>query len=95
LSHFGHGLLRIARSRLGVAQCGGLPEDLVVGAPPRESYRAQGGSADQTSGIDFRIGGDWAFYVTERDYVQVPPPQAYFEPIIGAARRSTSSVIMP
>jgi len=32
-------------------------------------------------GIDFRIGGDRAFYVPSADYVQVPPPQAYFEPI--------------
>jgi antirestriction protein ArdC len=32
-------------------------------------------------GIDFRIGGSRAFYVPAHDYVQVPPPQAYFEPI--------------
>ena len=31
--------------------------------------------------IDFRIGGSRAFYVPAHDYVQVPPPQAYFEPI--------------
>ena len=31
--------------------------------------------------VDFRIGGDRAFYVPAHDYVQVPPPQAYFEPI--------------
>ncbi|MDW3307854.1 zincin-like metallopeptidase domain-containing protein, partial [Escherichia coli] len=31
--------------------------------------------------IDFRIGGNRAFYVPTEDYVQVPPPQAYFEPI--------------
>ncbi|MBB4024212.1 MULTISPECIES: zincin-like metallopeptidase domain-containing protein [Actibacterium] len=33
------------------------------------------------TGIDFRIGGNRAFYVPAHDYVQVPPPQAYFEPI--------------
>ena len=33
------------------------------------------------TGIDFRIGGGRAFYVPALDYVQVPPPQAYFEPI--------------
>ena len=33
------------------------------------------------TGIDFRIGGDRAFYVPALDYVQVPPPAAYFEPI--------------
>ena len=31
--------------------------------------------------IDFRIGGDRTFYALAHDYVQVPPPQAYFEPI--------------
>lgn len=33
------------------------------------------------TGIDFRIGGNRAFYMPSLDYVQVPPPQAYFEPI--------------
>ena len=33
------------------------------------------------TGIDFRIGSDKAFYVPSLDYVQVPPPAAYFEPI--------------
>ena len=33
------------------------------------------------TGIDFRIGGNRAFYAPAADYVQVPPPQAYFEPI--------------
>jgi antirestriction protein ArdC len=35
----------------------------------------------RATGIDFRIGGNRAFYVPALDYVQVPPPQAYFEPI--------------
>ena len=35
----------------------------------------------KATGIDFRIGGNRAFYVPSLDYVQVPPPQAYFEPI--------------
>ncbi len=35
----------------------------------------------RATGIDFRIGGNQAFYVPAHDYVQVPPPQAYFEPI--------------
>jgi antirestriction protein ArdC len=30
---------------------------------------------------DFRIGGDRAFYVPSADFIQVPPPDAYFEPI--------------
>jgi antirestriction protein ArdC len=33
------------------------------------------------SGIDFRIGGDRAYYVLAEDYVVVPPPQAFHQPI--------------
>ena len=35
----------------------------------------------KATAIDFRIGGNRAFYAPAPDYVQVPPPQAYFEPI--------------
>jgi antirestriction protein ArdC len=35
----------------------------------------------KASGITFRIGGYSAFYAPAEDYVQVPPPHAYFEPI--------------
>ena len=35
----------------------------------------------KATGITFRIGGDRAFYAPADDHVQVPPPQAYFEPI--------------
>ena len=33
------------------------------------------------TGVDFRIGGSRAFYSPSHDFVQVPPPPAYFEPI--------------
>lgn len=33
------------------------------------------------SGVAFRIGGDEAFYVPARDYVQLPPQPAFFEPV--------------
>src|SRR3546814_9430904 len=33
------------------------------------------------SGIDFRIGGDRAFYVPAHDYVQVPPQPAFFDQV--------------
>jgi antirestriction protein ArdC len=33
------------------------------------------------TGADFRIGGARAYYNTTSDFVQVPPPAAYFEPI--------------
>ena len=35
----------------------------------------------RASGADFRLGGDKAFYSPAHDYIQVPPPQSYFEPI--------------
>jgi antirestriction protein ArdC len=35
----------------------------------------------KATGIDFRTGGNRAFYAPTEDYVQVPPPAAYFEPI--------------
>jgi antirestriction protein ArdC len=66
-----------------LAQCEGLPEDLAVMAPPPE-FGLIAPTVDapiKATGIDFRIGGSRAFYVPTHDYVQVPPPQAYFEPI--------------
>src|SRR6202451_1652358 len=44
------------------------------GARPR-------GRRSAATGAEFRIGGARAFYSPFGDYVQVPPPQAYFEPI--------------
>jgi antirestriction protein ArdC len=55
----------------------------VVAAPPPEPglIEPQVEALIKASGIDFRIGGSRAFYMHAQDYVQVPPPQAYFEPI--------------
>lgn len=66
-----------------LAQCEGLPEDLAVAAPPPEPglIEPKVEALIKASGIDFRIGGDRAFYVPALDYVMVPPPQAFFEPI--------------
>src|SRR3546814_1478607 len=33
------------------------------------------------SGVDFRIGGDKAFYAPGPDFVQVPPQPAFFEQV--------------
>ena len=65
------------------AQCEGLPEDVAIDAPPppQGMIEPQVEALIRASGIDFRIAGDRAFYVPALDYVQVPPPQAYFEPI--------------
>jgi antirestriction protein ArdC len=66
-----------------LAQCDDLPDDLAVVAPPPEPglIEPRVDALIKASGIDFRIGGDRAFYVPAHDYVQVPPPQAFFEPI--------------
>ena len=66
-----------------LAQCEGLPEEIAVAAPAPEPglIEPKVESLIKATGIDFRIGGDRAFYASGPDYVQVPPPQAYFEPI--------------
>ena len=33
------------------------------------------------TGADIRIGGNRAFYIPSADYIQVPPPSSFFEPI--------------
>ena len=65
------------------AQCEGLPDDIAVEAPPPPPglIEPRVEALIAATGIDFRIGGNRAFYVPSQDYVQVPPPQAYFEPI--------------
>jgi antirestriction protein ArdC len=66
-----------------VAQCENLPDDLAV-APPAPEPGLIEPTVDaliKATGIDFRIGGNRAYYVPALDYVQVPPPQAYFETI--------------
>ena len=64
-------------------QCDGLPEGVVVAPPPvPEGLIAPEVEAlIRASGADLRIGGDRAFYSPALDYVQVPRPDAYFEPI--------------
>jgi antirestriction protein ArdC len=66
-----------------LAQCEGLPDDLAVAAPPPEPEQIEPRveALIKAIGIDFRIGGNRAFYMPGADYIQVPPPQAYFEPI--------------
>jgi antirestriction protein ArdC len=65
------------------AQCENLPQDIAAAAPPPEPglIEPKVEAMISASGIDFRIGGNRAFYVPAHDYVMVPPPQAFFEPI--------------
>lgn len=65
------------------AQCEGLSDDIavIIPSPPPDLIEPNVEALIRATGIDFRIGGDKAFYVPADDYVVVPPPQAYFEPI--------------
>lgn len=65
------------------AQCEGLPDDVALVAPPPPPglIEPRVESLIKATGIDFRIGGNRAFYTPAQDFVQIPPPQAYFEPI--------------
>lgn len=49
-----------------------LPEGLII--PEIEALI-------RASGADLRLGGDKAFYAVGPDYIQVPRPEAFFEPI--------------
>lgn len=64
-------------------QCEGLPADIATTAPmPLPGMiEPQVEALIKATGIDFRVGGNRAFYMPAEDYVQVPPPVAYFEPI--------------
>ena len=64
-------------------QCEGLPQDLSTAPRPvaEGSILPQVEALIRASGADVRLGGDKAFYSPDLDYVQVPLPEAYFEPI--------------
>ena len=64
-------------------QCDGLPEDVTASVvpPPPGQIEPQAEALIAATGADFRIGGARAYYNTSGDFVQVPPPAAYFEPI--------------
>ena len=64
-------------------QCDGLPEEVATVAPPPPpgtiEPRVEG--LIKATGIDLRIGGNRAFYDPSEDYVQVPPPAAFFDAV--------------
>ena len=60
-----------------------LPDEIATAAPPPPpgTIEPRVEALIKATGIDFRIGGNRAFYMPSQDYVQVPPPPAFFEPI--------------
>jgi antirestriction protein ArdC len=64
-------------------QCEDVPAEI---APPAEPLAdnlilPQAEALIRATGADIRIGGNRAFYDPSADYIQVPPPSAFFEPI--------------
>jgi len=64
-------------------QCDDLPEEIAILAPPPPpgTIEPRVETLIKATGIEVRIGGNRAFYDASEDYVQVPPPAAFFEPI--------------
>jgi len=64
-------------------QCENLPADLVTAPPPVPEglIQPEVEALVRASGADVRLGGDKAFYAPGPDFIQVPRPDAYFEPI--------------
>jgi antirestriction protein ArdC len=64
-------------------QCDNLPEAIAAAPPPPPPGLIEPHieALIRATGIDFRVGGDRAYYAPGPDFVMVPPPQAYFEPI--------------
>lgn len=66
-----------------VAQCEGLRPGLGLDPPPlaASDIVPVAEAVIAASGVDFRIGGDKAFYAPHEDFVQVPPQPAFFDPV--------------
>jgi len=66
-----------------VAQCEGLRSGLASDrAPlPEREIVPLAEEVIAASGVEFRIGGDKAFYAPDPDFVQVPPQPAFFEQV--------------
>ncbi|WP_226633675.1 ArdC family protein [Novosphingobium profundi] len=66
-----------------LAQCEGLDTQLLEPAAPLPecAVEPEGEALIAASGVDFRIGGDKAFYAPGADFVQVPPHPAFHDPV--------------
>ncbi|MGN6374733.1 MAG: zincin-like metallopeptidase domain-containing protein [Sphingomonas sp.] len=64
-------------------QCDGLPD--AIGKPPApvpdHLILPRAEALISATGADFRIGGDKAYFSPTHDYVQVPRPDSFFDPI--------------
>jgi antirestriction protein ArdC len=65
------------------AQCDDLPAEITPAPVPLDDHLIlpQAEALIRATGADIRIGGDRAFYVPSEDFIRVPPPSYYFEPI--------------
>lgn len=66
-----------------VDQCDGLPSTMASERPPSDPQLIEpaANALICATGADFRVGGPSAFYSPIHDYVQVPRPEDFFEPI--------------
>jgi antirestriction protein ArdC len=66
-----------------VEQCQDLPDGIAAGPPPVDTdlILPQAEALIRAIGADLRIGGDKAYYDVAGDFIRVPPPQAFYEPI--------------
>jgi antirestriction protein ArdC len=64
-------------------QCEGLPDGIGAAPPPVDTSLVlpQAEQLIHATGADIRIGGNKAYYDVAGDFIRVPPPQAFFEPI--------------
>lgn len=64
-------------------QCDGLDASFFEGVEPLPECETipHAETLIKATGADFRIGGDRAFYVPSKDFIQVPPQPAFFEQI--------------
>jgi antirestriction protein ArdC len=65
-----------------IEQCEDLPKGIAA-EPPVDSdlILPQAEALIRAIGADLRIGGDKAYYDVAGDFIRVPPPQAFYEPI--------------
>lgn len=64
-------------------QCDGLPMDLATATPPPVEglILPEAEALITATGADVRVGGARAFYSPTHDFLQLPPPEAFGEPI--------------